>query len=541
MTHTRPDLAPIPEADGEAPWWHTATIYEIYPRSFADHDGDGIGDLRGITDRLPYLSDTLGIDTIWICPFYPSPLVDFGYDVSDFTAVDPTLGTLDDFDTLIDRAHRRGLRVLIDYIPNHSSDQHPWFLDSRGSRNSSHRDWYVWAAPAPHGGPPSNWASEMGGSTWQYDQPTGQYYLHSFHREQPDLNWRNPRLRAAMLDVLRFWLDRRVDGVRIDVAHMIAKHPQFADNPPRPHPIRNITDRQHADFDTQQHLHDRLHPDLHGYLGDIRRVLDEYTARTGRARIALAEVEVMPWSAWSRFFGANGDGIHLPFNFQLIEAAWVPHELAAGIEAQEAALPPGAWPNYVLQNHDRPRLATRLGAEQVRNAAVLLLTARGTPTLYYGEELGLPDRPLDPARWQDPLGRDESRAPMPWSPNGPTTTWIPAYPNLDRVSVAAQLADPSSALNLYRDLLRLRRQHRALQVGAYQTVPDSPTDCLCYLRTTTTEAIYIALNLGPQQRTVTLPGRGRVLLTTDNPPGTTPIRDLHLPPHTGAVIELDQA
>jgi len=530
-----------------AAWWKTAVVYEIYPRSFCDHNGDGIGDLTGIVDHLPYLRHTLGVDAIWICPFYPSPLLDFGYDVSDFTGVDATLGTLDDFDALIRAAHDLGIRVLIDYIPNHSADTHQWFEQARSSRTNAKRDWYIWADPAADGGPPNNWTSEMGGSTWEYDEPSGQYYLHSFHSGQPDLNWRNADLRDAMLDVLRFWLARGVDGVRIDVAHMIAKDPLLADNPVRAQPRRNDTDRQHADYDTQVHVNDRLHPDVHQYLRLIRAVLDEFGARTGRERVAIAEVEVMPWPAWSEFFGADLDGIHLPFNFSLIEAAWTPRELAAAVEAQEAAVPPGAWPNYVLQNHDRPRLATRIGEQHVRNAAVLLLTLRGTPTLYYGEELGLADHPIDRALWRDPLGRDESRAPMPWTAaakggfcRGGVEPWLPAYPDAERVSVEAQLCDPGSVLSLYRDLLALRSRMPVLRLGDYAGVQDAPPDCLCFVRRDATTEVFVALNLGGRPRTVTLPRPGRVLLTTASArQAAQHERGVTLGPFGGAIVLLD--
>jgi alpha-glucosidase len=526
-------------------WWQTAVIYEVYPRSFADTSGDGIGDLPGITSRLDYLANTLGVDAIWVCPFYPSPMIDFGYDVADFTTVDPVYGTLADFDTLTREAHDRGIRVIIDYIPNHSSDQNPWFTESRSSKDHPKRDWYVWADPAPGGGLPSNWTSEMGGSVWQFDTTTGQYYLHSFHRRQPDLNWRSAALREAMLDVLAFWLGHGADGIRIDVAHLLAKHPKLADNPVRKKPRRNLTDRQHPDYDTQEHVNDRLQPEVHDYLAMMRRVLDDWSRRTGRDRIAMAEVEVLPWPTWSQFFGERDDGVHLPFNFQLIEAGWSPAALAASIEGQEAALPGGAWPNYVLQNHDRPRLATRLGPEHVRNAAMLLLTLRGTPTLYYGEELGLADLLADPGRWLDPLGRDESRAPMPWtaapgggfSPASSVASWLPPYPDPGTVSVEAQLGDPRSVLNLYRNLIACRREAPALLAGSYETT-HAADGYLCYLRSTETQQVLVALNLATAPATIKLPRRGRLLLDTSVRRGQSLEARLDLPPHGGAIVEL---
>lgn len=537
---------PPPPAGASRRWWQTAVIYEVYPRSFADAGGDGIGDLPGITSRLDYLAFTLGVSAIWVCPFYPSPMADFGYDVTDFTDVDPVYGTLDDFDTLVREAHGRGIRIVIDYIPNHTSDQHPWFAESRSSKDNPKRDWYVWADPAPGGGPPSNWTSEMGGSVWQFDATTGQYYLHSFHCQQPDLNWRSAALREAMLGVLRFWLGHGADGIRIDVAHMLAKHPAFTDNPVREQPLPNLTDRQHPDYDTQEHVNDRLQPEVHQYLAMMRAVLDDCARRTGHERIAMAEVEVMPWQAWSRFFGEHDDGVHLPFNFQLIEADWSPPGLTASIEGQEAAVPAGSWPNYVLQNHDRPRLATRLGPQHVRNAAMLLLTLRGTPILYYGEELGLADLPADPDRWMDPLGRDQSRAPMPWTtcPGGGfsvsahATSWLPPYPDVGRVAVEAQLRDPGSILNLYRHLIACRQASPALLAGSYKTA-QSPSGCLCYLRSAETQQVLVALNLAAAPATIKLPRPGRLLLDTSCCEGDLPETQLNLPPRSGAIVELE--
>jgi alpha-glucosidase len=350
-----------------------------------------------------------------------------------------------------------------------------------------------------------------------------------------------------MLGVLEFWLGHGADGIRIDVAHMLAKHPGFADNPVREQPLRNLTDRQHPDFDRQEHLNDRLQPEVHEYLATIRRVLDDWSARTGRERVAMAEVEVMPWDRWSLFFGRRDDGVHMPFNFQLIEADWSPEALAASIEGQEAALPVWAWPNYVLQNHDRPRLATRVGPRHVRNAAMLLLTLRGTPTLYYGEELGLADRAVGRERWLDPLGRDESRAPMPWTsaPGGGfgplgVSSWLPPYADLATVSVEAQLRDRGSVLNLYRSLIALRRSSPALLGGGYETVK-AADGCLCYLRSTDEQQVVVALNLGASGAEVELPGPGRLLLDTFGHRGQTPRRRLDLAPYSGAIVELDPA
>ncbi|MGO1050132.1 alpha-amylase family glycosyl hydrolase [Crossiella sp. CA198] len=518
-------------------WWRDAVIYQVYPRSFADSDGDGIGDLLGLVDKLDYLANTLGVDAIWLCPVYPSPQIDFGYDISDHTAIDPVFGTDADFAELITAAHARGLKLIIDFVPNHTSDQHPWFQESRAGKDNPKRDWYVWADPRPDGTPPSNWTSEQGGSTWEFDQATGQYYLHSFHRTQPDVNWRNPELRAAMLKVLRHWLDRGVDGFRIDVLHLIAKDPAFTDNPPRPLPAPNGTDLQHPDYDTQWHLHDRLHPDLDGYITEIRALLDEYTARTGQERIAIGEVEAMPWTAATRFLGAQLNGVHFTFNFDFLETRWHAKALRAAIGAQEAALPPDAWPNYVLSNHDRPRLPTRLGPEHTRVAALLLLTLRGTPTLYYGEELGLSDLPIPRERWQDPLGRDQVRGPMPWT-STEHTTWLPANAHYLANTVESQLADPHSTLTLYCRLLALRRANPALHRGDYQALAGLPEHCLAYLRGTPAHTLAVLLNLGPDPATITLPRPGNALLSTSGtaPDGTR--SEFQVPAHAGLIVAL---
>ncbi|WP_067965895.1 alpha-amylase family glycosyl hydrolase [Nocardiopsis trehalosi] len=540
------------QADGgDAHWWRRAVIYQVYPRSFADGDGDGVGDLRGVIGRLDYLADTLGVDALWIGPLYRSPQVDFGYDVSDHTDVDPAFGTLADADALIAAAHERGLRVILDFVPNHTSDRHPWFVEARARRDAPRRDWYVWADPAPDGGPPSNWTSEQGGSTWEFDAATGQYYLHSYHRTQPDVNWRHPGLRAAMLDVLRFWLDRGVDGFRIDALHMIAKDPALTDNPPRDDAAPNGADRQHPDHDTQWHVHDRMHPDLFDHIARMRALLDDYGARTGRSRIAIGEVEAMPWESWVRFLGRDLDGVHWSFNFNFLETPWEPKALRLSIEAQEEALPEGAWPNHVLSNHDRPRLAGRHGERSVRVAAVLLLTLRGTPTLYYGDELGLPDVAIPPECWRDPLGRDQARAPMPWTsepgggfgPPGGGEPWLPVPPEYRERSVAAQLADPDSVLNLYRRLLALRRRSPALLSGAYVPLEEGGDDCLAYLREAPGQVVAVVVNFGGDAVEVELPRPGRTLLATDRaevPPG--PARSgVVVPAYGGVVVELERA
>jgi glycosidase len=407
----------------ELPWWQRGVVYQIYPRSFQDSNGDGVGDLAGIRARLAHLVE-LGVDALWVSPFYPSPMRDFGYDVSDFTGVDPIFGTLDDLDRLVADAHARGLRIVVDWVPNHTSDEHPWFQRSRSARDDPRRDWYVWRDPRPDGSPPNNWLATFGGPAWTLDARTGQYYLHSFLPEQPDLNWRNPEVRRAMLATLDFWLDRGVDGFRIDCAHAVMKDPELRDNPPAP-PEGLHVHKDHGAWGAQLHLHDRGHPDVHEVYREVRRLLDR------RGAVAIGELHVFDLPRLCTYYGEALDELHLPFNFTLLATPWEARAVRRAVDAMEAALPPGAWPTWVLGNHDERRIATRVGAEAARAAMVLLLTLRGTPTLYYGDELGMEDVPIPPELARDPwgknvpglgLGRDPARTPLTWE--GGAYAWL---------------------------------------------------------------------------------------------------------------------
>jgi alpha-glucosidase len=489
-----------------------------------DGNGDGIGDLQGLIDSLDYLGETLGVDAIWTGPFFRSPLLDQGFDIRDYTDVEPVFGDLETFDRLIEAAHARGLKIIVDYVPNHTSDEHPWFVESRGSRDNPKRDWYTWRDPGPGGGPPNNWTSEAGGSSWSLDEATGQYYLHSHLPQQPDLNWRNPEVREAMLDVLRFWMERGADGIRIDVAHMLMKDPELRDNPPAPEGHTNPYDIQSADFHTQLHVHDRRHPDTHVVLAEIRSVLDEYGGR-----LAIGEIEAMGWDAWAEYFGAELDSLHLPFAFKLIETPWQAGELAETIAGLEASVPEGGWPILALGNHDRPRLATRLGRAQARVAGVLLLTMRGTPMFLYGDELGLVDQEVPRERQRDYFGlsgrgvtRDPTRTPMPWSggPNGGFSPapeedlWLPVSAEYESINIEAQLADPDSHLNLYRRLIALRRESSALRQGRYALVEQATADCLVYTRSSYDDAKLIALNLSANPQRLELAAAGTIAIST---------------------------
>ena len=502
-------------------WWRRGCVYEIYPRSFQDTDGDGVGDLRGVAGRLPYLA-RLGVDAVWLTPFYASPMRDFGYDIADHCAIDPSFGTMDDFDALVAAAHDLGIKVLLDFVPNHTSDRHPWFEESRASRESAKRDWYLWR----DGDPPNNWVSVFGGRAWEWDEATGQSYYHAYLPEQPDLNWRNPEVRAAMLDVLRFWKARGVDGFRVDAMRQVLKDPELRDNPAAP------------GWDGPADVYRALVPEFTTDLDEVQEVVAAIRSEIGDEHLFMAEVTA-PVERLVRYYGANGDGAHLPFNFHLIGVEWTPRAIADLVERYEAALPDGAWPNWVLGNHDQPRVASRVGPGQARAAAMLLLTLRGTPTLYYGDELGMVDVEVPAERVVDPDGRDPERSPMPWTgapgrgfcPDD-VEPWLPFGD--PAVNVEAQEADPRSMLALHRRLLALRRERDDLALGDYATLSAGPA-VLAYRRG---EGTIVALNLSDAPAAAAL--TGEILLTTelDGREGERAGGELALRPGEGAVLRV---
>ena len=535
-----------PDRPADVPWWVHGVIYQIYPRSFQDSDGDGIGDLAGIEARLDHVV-ALGVDAIWLSPIFPSPMADFGYDVAEYCAIEPMFGDLAAFDRLLAAVHARGLRLLLDFVPNHSSDQHPLFAASRSSRADPKRDWYIWRDPAPDGGPPNNWISDFGGSAWAWDEATGQYYLHAFLKEQPDLNWRNPDLRAAMMAVLRFWFDRGVDGFRIDVLWHIVKAEGLPDNPVNPdwHPGINERDRVIQTHSTDQ-------PEAHAIAAEMRALADEYGAK-GHERVLVGEI-FLPNDRHARWFGTpERPEVHLPFNFQLIENDWNATTLARVIADYDASIPAHGWPNWVFGSHDAPRIAARIGEAQARVAAMLLLTLRGTPTMFQGDEIGIgevtipPDRVRDPQAIRQPgigLGRDRSRTPMPWdsSPFAGFSTvepWLPLNADWRTRNVAAQAADPGSMLHLYRSLLAMRRAHDALSVGRFVSAK-ADTDVLAYERRCKDERLLIALNLGAVTRVLHLPAGTAVAGTLAS---TRPHRPMDgtLAPDEGLILRLIEA
>jgi alpha-glucosidase len=496
------------------PWWKSAVLYQIYPRSFKDSDGDGVGDLRGIVEQLPYLVE-LGVDALWLSPIFASPMVDFGYDISDYAAVDPLFGSMADFDALLHEAHARGLKVLLDFVPNHTSIEHPWFRESRKSRTSAKRDWYIWRDSTPDGGPPNNWLSEFGGAAWTYDEAAGQYYYHAFLAAQPDLNWRNPAVRAAMHEVMRFWFGRGVDGFRVDVIWHLIKDSQFRDNPPNPD--FRAGDPPHR---RQLPLYSADQSEVHDLIRELRGVIDEFSER-----LLIGEI-YLPLDRLVTYYGRNIAGVHLPFNFSLLETPWNARAVAQLIDRYEALLPEGAWPNWVLGNHDRPRVVSRVGQAQARVAAMLLLTLRGTPTLYYGDEIGLPQVAIPADRVQDPfeknvpgLGRDGCRTPMQWDAGAfagfsEVLPWLPLAEGFARNNVAGQRSDPASLFNLYRRLIALRSARPALSRGAYRPL-EADGDVLAYIRETEDDRLLVALNFGGGQAALTIPSPGTVLLSSN--------------------------
>src|ERR1700720_2648305 len=484
---------------GAISWWRKGILYQIYPRSFQDSNGDGIGDLPGIISHLLYLRG-LGVDAVWLSPIFPSPMADFGYDISNYLDVDPIFGTLDDFDTLVAAAHASNLKVILDLVPNHTSDQHPWFIESRSSRDNPKRDWYLWREPRADGTAPNNWMSEFGGSAWKYDAGTGQYYYHAFLREQPDLNWRNPAVRQAIYDVMRFWLRKGVDGFRVDVVWHLIKDSEFRDNPPNPNfrPGRPPHEALLPLYSTDR-------PEILDVVTEMRRVVDEFADRG-----LIGEI-YRPGERLVAYCGRELSGAHLPFNFALLSAPWNAPAIAKLIDNYESALPAAAWPNWVLGNHDRPRVASRGGQPQARVAAMLLLTLRGTPTLYYGDEIGMhqvamaPDQVRDPFEKNVPgigVGRDGCRTPMQWDATAyagfsTAAPWLPLADDFPRENVVNLAADSRSILSLYKALIGLRKKLPPLVSGDYVPIA-AQGDLLLYRRQGEGGAVVIALNLGAE-------------------------------------------
>ena len=510
-----------------APWWQSAVVYQIYPRSFCDTDGDGVGDLEGIRGRLDHLA-WLGVDAIWLSPFFTSPMKDYGYDVADYCDVDPLFGTIGDFDRLVTDAHARDIRVMIDWVPNHTSDQHPWFVESRSSRDNPKADWYVWRDPDPDDPekPPTNWRCAFtGGPAWDWVEERGQWYLHLFLPEQPDLNWRNPEVVPAMHDTLRFWLDRGVDGFRIDVVHGLMKNDAW------PH----IPEGDRREFGTLIYDVDATIDLVRGF----RTVLDEYDGD----RAMVGEVYILDTAEVARYYG-DGDALHMSFNFPPLHTRWDAARWRRQVDrVVEHLHPREAWPTWVLSNHDNPRHRTRYGGTEARAraAAVLLLSLRGTPFLYAGEELGLEDAVVPPERVRDPGGRDGCRAPLPWDAtpaHGWATDdpWLPWPPEPDVRNAARLQEDASSILHLYRRLLAARRASAALRVGTWEPLDAGDAgSVLAYRRRSGDDERLVAVNFTSEPQQVEGLA-GVVVVASDGVGEGTPFSG-HLGPDQAVVVD----
>jgi alpha-glucosidase len=542
---------PVTNAEGHQ-WWQDAVFYEIYPRSFADSNNDGIGDLKGISSKLDYLKG-LGVDAIWISPCYPSPQADFGYDVSDYENIDPMYGTLGDFRHLASNAKKHDIRIIMDFVLNHSSNQHTWFLDSASSRTSAHRDWYIWRDGKAPGVPPNNWISDFGGSTWQFDPKTGQYYYHFFEVGQPDLNWRNPKVEKAMFDVTRFWYKHGVSGFRLDAVDLLFEDPNLQDNPV----LEGKTGL--GDVKMENKYNDKL-PEVHTELKKLRSVADQSNA------VLIGETYTSNRDELKEYYGDHNDEIQMPMDFMFCEVNKLsPAEFRTQIANAEST---GGWPVYVIGNHDMPRSYVRYGDGQhndqiAKLMAGLYLTLRGTPIMYYGEELGMENNdpvrkedvkdPLGVTGWPNEKGRDGERTPMQWndSPNAGfsrATPWLPVPASYKTHNVAGELQDPNSILQFYRHLLALRHQEHALLDGDYIALNQDNPDILSYLRRYKNEAVLVVLNMSAmaQQISFNLADNGfpsaktTTLLTTSTVPASGQLDQVALEPFQVYIARVSQ-
>ena len=489
--------------------WSLGTIvYHIYVRSFQDTNDDGIGDLEGVMSRLDYLS-SLGINALWLSPIYPSPQADFGYDVANYTDIDPVYGSLETFDRFVHASHTRGIRVMMDFVPNHTSFKHAWFEQSRSSKDNPKRDWYIWRGKKSDGSLPNNWLSVFGGSAWEWDEETEEYYLHTFEKGQPDLNWRNPEVVSAMTGVLRFWMDRGVDGFRVDVPYHMFKHEDLLDEPASP----NFRPEVHGEYESLLHVHSAWLPESFAMMGKFVEVLKEY------------EHKFMVSEAWGTLddlltlYKTVGWKYYAPFNFSFITLPWTADLHKQFIDVYDKALGDIYFPCFVLGNHDKPRIVSRIGEKQARIAAMASLTLRGIPFMYYGEEIGMSDTPLSPEQIQDPfeklspglgLGRDPQRTPEQWddSTNAGFTKakpWLPVHSNYHSVNIEKEAEDKTSMYNLYLLLIKLRKHHIALREGSYIPVDSPAENVFVFLRHHPDEKILILLNFDNQDKNLSLP------------------------------------
>lgn len=556
-------------------WWKEEVFYQIYPRSFKDSNGDGIGDLQGIIEKLDYLndgtSDSLGIDAIWFSPFFTSPDYDFGYDISDYCDIDPRYGSIKDFDRLLKECHKRNIKVMLDMVFNHSSIEHPWFKESRSSRVNPKRNWYIWRdGLGPSNKPPNNWRNNFFGPAWTWDEETGQYYLHSFLPEQPDLNWFNPEVREAIYDVLHFWLKRGVDGFRFDVAHHYCKDELLRNNPSflvkdkfesEKMPWKDRALQANLFYllglpEFQKTKYNKHHPETHNVLKEIRAVIDSYPAKT-----SVGEIENEDPAVTACYYGDN-DELHMNFYFDLMFCTWKAEAFRRCIDRWENVLPEGAWPAYTFSNHDQDRAFSKhdsrgKGDARARAMALMLLTLRGTPFIYYGEEIGMKNAKILKSELKDPVGikyypvyrgRDGARTPMQWedAPAAGFTTgepWLPVGPEIDKRNVSVEEKNPGSLLNLYKKLIRIRKEKPVLQRGSYRSLEKGvPKNCYLYLRELDDEKLLVAINFSHKEVTIPLTQKDKafdILISTDSQREELKAgQDINLGPSEGVLIKL---
>ncbi len=525
-------------------WYRNATVYQIYPWSFADSNDDGIGDLAGITGRLDYLKD-LNIDAVWLCPIYKSPMADFGYDVSDYCDIDPRFGTLADFDNLVKEASLRNIKIIMDFVANHTSDQHDWFLQSKSSKTNSKRDWYVWKDPKSDGSVPNNWQSSFGGSAWEYDKPTGQYYLHTFLKEQPDLNWENPEVRQAMQDVIRFWFERGVYGLRVDAVQLISKDPEFRDKVfVEGGPNNQMSPVPNSGFG----------PNFKEYASAITSVAKEYPGR-------FTVFESDPYKTWdvSHYLGwydliDNDVSAPLYFGIFSLTGNWNAKAFGQYVEGFQMKLPPAAFPVYFYDNHDSPRLASRIGEDNVRIAAMAQMALPGTRVIYYGDELGMKNVNIAPEDLHDigkneatnSGGRDGCRTPMQWSPDiyagfSNHKPWLPVDSNYQDCNVEKLVRDNSSILTLYKSLNSLNKSNSALREGIYSPVSQLCDDVFIFKRVSNDKSVLVILNFSDHPVSFSTPWESGKLLISTIPGTVYETKDLHniyLQPREGWIVEI---
>ena len=539
------------DAEGHE-WWQHAVFYEVYPRSFADSNNDGVGDLNGITSKLDYLQH-LGVNAIWITPCFPSPQVDFGYDVSDYESIDPMYGTLADFDRLVAEGQAHGIKIILDFVPNHTSDQHKWFLESKSSRTSPKRDWYIWRDGKGPDQPPNNWTSTFGGSAWKYDPATGQYYYHYFYAEQPDLNWRNPEVVKAMLDSMRFWYKRGVAGFRLDAVDTLYEDPDLKDNPA-------LTGNDKFGFPNTDEIYNKKLPEVHQVMREMRKVADEYGA------VLIGETWTQNVAQLREYYGERNDELQMPMDLMMTEfktlSATVFREHIGAVESA------GSWPVFVISNHDIMRSYSRWGDgahndEIAKMMAAMYLMLRGTPVMYYGEEIGMQNYgPLSKDDVRDPIGkrgwplekgRDGERTPMQWSGAAHAgftegTPWLPVAPSYKSRNVAMETSDPDSILSFYRRLLELRREEPALRDGQYVPLNQDDPNAFAFVRRFHGEAVLVVLNMSaaPHKLKLDLAAAGisaaklRILATSSRKPVKRVSTNLSMSPYSVIIAKAAQ-